>query len=96
MQTAITPMREAFVIKVAATSRTSSVAGAIAGVMRDRQHAEVQAIGASAINQTVEALILAKSYLEDDGMDIVFTPNFVDVGIDGKIRTAVKFTVDPR
>jgi len=83
-------------IKVAASSRTSAVAGAIAGVVREHQHAEVQAIGASAVNQAVKALALAKGYLAEDGYDIVCIPHFVDVDIDGKIRTAIKFTVEPR
>jgi stage V sporulation protein S len=84
------------IIKVKGTSRTSAVAGAIAGVVRDNQHAKVQAIGASAVNQSVKALALAKRYLEQDGIDIVFVPEFVDVEIDGKIRTAIRFLVDPR
>lgn len=84
------------IIKVSATSRTSAVAGAIAGVIREHKHADVQAIGASAVNQAVKALALAKGYLAEDGYDIVCIPNFVDVEIDGKIRTAIKFTVDPR
>ena len=84
------------IIKVSATSRTSAVAGAIAGVMREHQHADVQAIGASAVNQAVKALALARGYLAEDGYDIVCVPHFVDVEIDGKIRTAIKFTVDPR
>ena len=46
-------------IKVSSTSRTSSVAGAIAGVVRENNRAEVQAIGAGAVNQAVKALILA-------------------------------------
>lgn len=83
-------------IKVAANSRTSAVAGAIAGVFREHQHAEVQAIGASAVNQAVKALALAKGYLEDDGFDMVCVPYFVDVDIDGKIRTAIRFTVESR
>ena len=83
-------------IKVAAASRTSSVAGAIAGVIREHQFAEVQAIGASAVNQAVKALALAKGYLAEDGYDIICIPNFVDVDIEGKIRTAIKFTVEPR
>ena len=84
------------IIKVKGTSRTSAVAGAIAGVVRENQHAKVQAIGASAVNQSVKALALAKRYLEQDGIDIVFVPKFVDVEIDGKIRTAIRFLVDPR
>jgi len=83
-------------IKVAAASRTSAVAGAIAGVIREHQRAEVQAIGASAVNQAVKALALAKGYLAEDGYEIVCVPNFVDVEIDGKLRTAIKFTVEPR
>lgn len=83
-------------IKVSANSRTSAVAGAIAGVIRERQHAEVQAIGASAVNQAVKALALARGYLVEDGYDIVCVPKFIDVEIDGKIRTAIRFTVEPR
>ena len=46
-------------IKVSATSRTSAVAGAIAGVVREHHRAEVQAIGAGAVNQAIKALVLA-------------------------------------
>ncbi len=84
------------VIKVSGASRTSAVAGAIAGVFRENKHAEVQAIGAIAVNQAVKALALAKSYLKEDGVEIWFTPEFVDVDIDGKVRTAIKFVVEPR
>lgn len=83
------------VIKVSANSRTAAVAGAIAGVMRESQQAEVQSIGAGAVNQAVKAIILAKGYLVNDGMNIVCTPEFVDVEIDGKVRTAIRFTVIP-
>jgi stage V sporulation protein S len=84
------------VIKVRGTSRTSAVAGAIAGVFREHQRAEVQAIGASAVNQAVKALALSRSYLAQDGLDVVFISEFVDVEIEEKIRTAIKFTVDLR
>lgn len=84
------------VIKVSGRSRTSAVAGAIAGVFRESKHVEVQAIGASAINQAVKAMALAKNYLAEDGYSIVFIPEFVDVEIDEKIRTAIKFVIDLR
>ena len=83
-------------IKVSANSRTSAVAGAIAGVMREHKHAEVQAIGAGAVNQAVKALALASGYLKNDGIDIACAPEFVDVEIEDKVRTAIKFVVDPR
>ena len=82
------------IIKVRGTSRTSAVAGAIAGVVREYKRAEVQAIGASAVNQAVKAMALAKSYLVQDVLDIFFVPEFVDVEIEEKIRTAIKFVVE--
>ena len=84
------------VIKVRGTSRTSAVAGAIAGVVREHQHAVVQAIGASAVNQSVKALALSKRYLEQDEIDVVFVAEFIDIEIEGKTRTAIRFTVEPR
>lgn len=84
------------IIKVSATSRTSAVAGAIAGVIREHKRAEVQAIGAGAVNQAVKALILATGYLKNDGINVVCVPEFVDVDIEGNVRTAVKLVVDPR
>jgi len=84
------------VIKVSATSRTSAVAGAIAGVVREHKRAEVQAIGAGAVNQAVKALVLATGYLKGDGIDVVAVPEFVDVEIEDKIRTAIKIVVEPR
>ncbi len=84
------------VIKVSATSRSTAVAGAIAGVMREHRFAEVQAIGAGAVNQAVKALAIARGYLDGDGIDIICMPQFMEVDIDGQERTAVRFTVEPR
>jgi stage V sporulation protein S len=85
------------VIKVSANSRTSAVAGAIAGVIREHGRAEVQAIGAGAVNQSVKALVLAISYLQErDEMEVVCIPEFVDVEIEDKVRTAIKLVITPR
>ena len=72
------------IIKVSGTSRTSAVAGAIAGVVRENKKAEVQAIGASAINQAVKAMALARTYLSNDGYNIIVIPEFVDVQIEDR------------
>ncbi len=82
-------------IKVSANSRTSAVAGAIAGVVREHHRAEVQAIGAGAINQAVKALVLATGYLKEDGIFVRCVPEFADVTIDEKVRTAIKLVVEP-
>jgi stage V sporulation protein S len=84
------------VIKVAAESRTSAVAGAIAGVVREHKRAEVQAIGAGAVNQAVKATAIARGYLQEDGLDVICIPEFTSVEIDGKERTAIRLVVEPR
>jgi stage V sporulation protein S len=84
------------VIKVSADSRTSAVAGAIAGVVREQHRAEVQAIGAGAVNQAVKAIAIARGYLQEDGLHIVCVPEFTTVDIDGNERTAIRFAVEVR
>jgi stage V sporulation protein S len=83
-------------IKVSATSRTSAVAGAIAGVVREHHRAEVQAIGAGAVNQAMKAIILATGYLNLDGIHVHCVPEFADVTIEDNVRTAIKLVVEPQ
>ncbi len=84
------------IIKVSSESRTSAVAGAIAGVVREQNRADVQAIGAGAVNQAVKAVAIARGYLQEDGLDVICMPEFVSVDIDGKERTAIRLVVEPR
>jgi stage V sporulation protein S len=84
------------IIKVSARSRTASVAGAIAGVVRDTGRAEVQAIGAGAVNQSVKAIAIATGYLAEEDVHIVCVPTFVEIVIDNKARTALRIIVEPR
>ncbi len=81
------------IVKVASHSRPYKVAGAIAGVFREHRRAEVQVIGAGAVNQAVKALIIARNYLIQDGFTPVVVPLFVDIEIHGRVRTAVRFVI---
>jgi stage V sporulation protein S len=84
------------IIKVSSESRTSAVAGAIAGVVREHNRADVQAIGAGAVNQAIKAVAIARGYLQEDGIDVVCVPEFTSVDIDGKERTAIRLVIEPR
>jgi len=84
------------IIKVSAKSRSTAVAGAIAGVIRETGRAEVQAIGAGAVNQAIKAVAIARGYLALEGMDIVCIPAFTEVDIEGQERTAIRMVVEPR
>lgn len=81
------------VLKVSTRSRPSAVAGAIAGVLRQRDHVEVQSIGAGATNQAIKAIAIARAYLRDDGIELGCVPFFMDVAIDGEDRTALRLLI---
>ena len=84
------------VFKVSAKSNPSSVAGALAGVLREQGRAELQAIGAGAINQAIKAIAIARGYVAPGGMDLVCIPAFIDITIEGEERTAIKLIIEPR
>lgn len=84
------------IIKVAASGRSTAIAGAIAGICREHGRAEVQAIGAGAVNQAIKAVVIARDYLAVDSIDIVCIPTFVELSIDGQERTAIRLVVEPR
>jgi stage V sporulation protein S len=83
-------------LQVASSSQPASVAGAIAGLLREDKLCELQAIGAGAINQTVKAIAIARGFLAPSGIQIMSTPSFQDVIIRGEERTAMRFKVEKR
>jgi stage V sporulation protein S len=82
-------------IQVYATSPTSAVAGAITSVICEYRRAEVQAVGAKAVNQAIEALALATCYLKSDGIFVQCVPQFSKVVVNNKVKTAIKLLVEP-
>jgi len=84
------------VLKVSAKSSPNSVAGALAGVLRERGAAEIQAIGAGAINQAIKAVAIGRGFVGQSGIDLICIPAFTDIEIDGEERTAIKLIVQPR
>ncbi|MGI6586710.1 MAG: stage V sporulation protein S [Gracilibacteraceae bacterium] len=84
------------VLKVSAHSQPKSVAGALAAVLRDKATAEIQAVGAGAVNQAVKAIAITRGFVAPNGIDLVVVPAFSEIEIDGEDRTAIKFIVEPR
>jgi stage V sporulation protein S len=83
-------------LKVKSNTNPSDTAGAIAGLINDGTPVEIQCIGASAVNQTVKAIAIARGFLAPVGIELVCIPSFVDVYLSGEQRTAIRFTVEPR
>ena len=84
------------VLKVSSKSVPNSVAGAIAGVIREKHCVELQAVGASAVNQAIKAIAIASGYLAPTGIELICKPAFVNVTIEEEDRTAIKIIVEDR
>ncbi len=83
-------------LKVSSKSNPNSVAGAMAGVVREMGSVEVQVVGAGALNQAIKALAIARGYVAAAGIDLVCVPNFADIEIDGERRTAIRLCIGNR
>ncbi len=84
------------ILKVSANSRPTSVAGAIAGVIREKGSVEVQAVGAGAANQAIKSVAVARGYMAPAGVELICVPAFTNIEIDGAERTAIRLIVEPR
>ena len=84
------------VLKVSSKSNPNSVAGALAGVLRQSGAVEVQVVGAGALNQAVKAIAIARGFVAPSNIDLVCIPTFADIGIDGQSRTAIRLAVEDR
>lgn len=84
------------ILKVSSKSTPNSVAGAIAGIIRDGKSLEIQSVGAGASNQAIKSIAVARGYLAPAGVDLICIPAFTNVNIDGDDRTAIKLIVEPR
>jgi len=84
------------VLKVASKSNPNSVAGALSGIIREQGSAEMQAIGAGALNQAIKAVAIARGFVAPHGINLICIPAFTEITIDGEERTAIKLIVESR
>lgn len=80
-------------LKVSSKSSPASVAGAIAGLVKDGTPVNIQCVGAGAVNQAIKAVAIARGFLIPTGVDISCAPTFSDVEIGGESRTAIHIAV---
>ena len=83
-------------LKVGTKSNPNSVAGAIAGLVKESNKAEMQAIGAGALNQAIKAIAIARGFVAPSGKNLVCIPAFSDIAIDGEERTAIKLIIEAK
>ena len=83
-------------LKISSSSKPRFVAGAIAAILRNNESVEIQAIGAAAVNQAVKSMAVAKTYVIEDGIELICIPVFVQILAGGEKRTAIKFHICAR
>ena len=81
------------VLKVSTKSNPNSVAGAIAGVLKEDDKVEIQAIGAGALNQAIKAIAIARGFVAPSGVDLICVPAFTGVEVEGEDKTGIKLIV---
>lgn len=84
------------VLKVSSKSNPNSVAGALAGVIREQGAVEIQTVGAGALNQAIKAVAIARGFIAPSGLELVCIPAFADILINGEERTAIRLLIEPR
>lgn len=80
-------------LRIAQNSQPGTVAGAIAKKVRGGEKVSMIAIGAQSVANAVMAIIIARRYLQNDGVDITFRPEFVHLQMDDEQRSGVRFNV---
>ena len=83
-------------LKVSSRSNPNSVAGAIAGLVKETTKAEMQAIGAGALNQAIKAVAIARGFVAPAGVDLICIPAFAEVQVEGEDRTGIKLIIESR
>ena len=84
------------VLRISTKSNPNSVAGAIAGLIKEKGRAEMQAIGAGALNQAIKAIAIARGFVAPSGIDLICIPAFTEIKIDDDERTGIKLLIEPR
>ena len=83
------------ILKVSSKSNPNSVAGAIAGSIKEENVSKVElyAIGAGAVNQAIKSVAIARGFLVSSGIDLVCIPSFKQVKLDDEEITGIRILV---
>jgi stage V sporulation protein S len=89
-------MAEIKPLLVANDSKPAKLAGAICNQIKEHGASRTRSVGAGSVNQAVKAIAIARGYMAPSGIDLVCTPSFLDVEIEGETRTSINFLIENR
>ena len=82
------------ILKASSQSNPNSLAGAIVASLRESVNIEIQVIGAGALNQTMKAIAIGRGFSAPSGEDLICSPAFHDIEINGEKRTGLRIVVE--
>jgi len=82
-------------MRIASEANAGKVAGAITGLLRNGQEAVLEAIGAGAVYQAVNAILVSGIFMKDEGIIPTVTIDSETRGVAGIKRKTLLFTVTP-
>lgn len=80
-------------IKVSSKSNPNSIAGAIAGLLKENSQVIITTIGAGAVNQAIKGIAIARGFVAPAGIDLICVPAFADVIVENENRTGIKLII---
>ena len=81
-------------LKVSSKTNPSSLAGAIASLLKEGKTINVKTIGAGALNQAMKGITIARGFVIVQGIDINCVPSFYSTEIDGEEISAIMISLE--
>lgn len=83
------------VLRISAKTNLFMTSRAIVAMIHNHQHAELQAIGRSAVQHAEQAIAKATAYLSEEGVDIVAKARVMETDVDGNEKAGLRFIIEP-
>lgn len=81
-------------LRISKATNAKKIAGAIVQSVKDGNgRTTARAVGPFAVNQLVKGITIARGFLSPHGKDLICTPAFVDVEIEGVQQTSIKVII---
>lgn len=81
-------------LKVSSKTNPSSLAGAIASLLKEGKTINIKTIGAGALNQAMKGITIAKGFVVVQGIEICCIPSFYSTEIDEQEISAIMILVE--
>jgi stage V sporulation protein S len=83
-------------LRVAKTTPVPDLAGALSNAVYDGKNVSLRFVGAGAGMQALKAAAVARGFVAQRGLDLLFKPGFIDIPMPDKTVTGMVLMVETR